>query len=468
MLFACVSVHAQHVPPSLDLSGLRLGGDMVYPEATQQASRMGGSSSSSSSSKSGRTLLEDTPQGPPPIRPKIYIYELPERLRNASVGDVTDTFYGLEQLFPELLLASHHVTKNGNEADFFYVNAWLSFPKTTVRDIVAALQEAGPWWDAKQGADHIFVHSGEKGRCDFTDTEQAIKSVLIHHFGLLQNTHRPICNLDEVWGAHCDDEMIVSEAAMFGRPVIQDACHLPGQDIVVPPSTYEFHPGKPHTWTAGTPYLNDSLKGLPRTDMLFYSGKIDLDADDPELSKNQPWHDARYSLGARQSVYKMFKKAPGFLLLNHHSHDDYYSHLSTSVFCLATAGWGWGGRMKAAVTRGCIPVIVQDGILVEFEEQLPLKEYAIRVPLWMSHKLPPILAVFNNTGHVANMQKALECTWRLHWWRRPYGRAFEVVMCELKRRVLKADRIKLDTDECTLDCGDGHRINLLKEGPMGV
>ena len=104
----------------------------------------------------------------------------------------------------------------------------------------------------------------------------------------------------------------------------------------------------------------------------------------------------------------------------------YWHHLSKSIFCLAAAGWGWGGRMKVSATRGCIPVIVQvrgrdgvvgglscqdypkdavlawrrwanalpcpppfgpqDGILVEFEEQLPMKEYAIRVPLWMVHK----------------------------------------------------------------------------------
>lgn len=28
------------------------------------------------------------------------------------------------------------------------------------------------------------------------------------------------------------------------------------------------------------------------------------------------------------------------------------------------AGWGWGTRMKSAVIRGCVPVIVQDGIKV--------------------------------------------------------------------------------------------------------
>lgn len=41
----------------------------------------------------------------------------------------------------------------------------------------------------------------------------------------------------------------------------------------------------------------------------------------------------------------------------------------------------------------CMPTHLQDGIMVEWEEQLPLKEYAIRVPLWMTHKLPDILQV---------------------------------------------------------------------------
>ena len=45
-----------------------------------------------------------------------------------------------------------------------------------------------------------------------------------------------------------------------------------------------------------------------------------------------------------------------------------------------------------------------------------MHRYAVRVPLWMVHKLPQILDAFVNTGRVAKMQRALECAWRLHWW----------------------------------------------------
>lgn len=51
-----------------------------------------------------------------------------------------------------------------------------------------------------------------------------------------------------------------------------------------------------------------------------------------------------------------------------------------------------------------------------------------------------------------------------HRWRRPEGRAFEMTMCELKRRVLSATKITLDTEACTLDCGElGKRGKVLQQ-----
>ena len=47
---------------------------------------------------------------------------------------------------------------------------------------------------------------------------------------------------------------------------------------------------------------------------------------------------------------------------------------------------------------------MQDGILVEFEEQLPLKEYAIRIPSFMWFRTPEILQLFIDSGRVKEMQ----------------------------------------------------------------
>ena len=66
------------------------------------------------------------------------------------------------QLFPELLKASHYVTENPEEADYFYADAWVFWPPDTYNlgDIVAAIREKGPWFDRKNSTDHIFMISG--------------------------------------------------------------------------------------------------------------------------------------------------------------------------------------------------------------------------------------------------------------------------------------------------------------------
>jgi hypothetical protein len=39
-----------------------------------------------------------------------------------------------------------------------------------------------------------------------------------------------------------------------------------------------------------------------------------------------------------------------------------------------------------ALVRGCIPVAMMDGVKTEFEDELPLKDYAIRIPMFMAFR----------------------------------------------------------------------------------
>ena len=430
------------------------------------------------SESTSRKLLDQTATKQ---KPQIYIYEPPrdkwEHFTNfTEFGDVSDSYYGLDQLLPQLLRASPHYTKDPNAADFFFVEGWWAYGPRHIKDGLKIIREMYPYWDKKGGADHIFVVSGDQARCEFySSTEEIQKSIVIHHYGRLVRESKPwvVCDVSSMWGDGCDEEMMLAEAAIARKPIeVSRKCHLPLQDIIVPPTCYEPAPDKVGTHHFKTPYLNPELRGINRSIILSYSGKINLNPNEP------PWRDAGYSFGARQTVYKMFKNTTGFSLLDHHTHETYWRRKSASIFCLAASGWGWGGRMKNAVTRGCIPLIIQDGILVEWEESLPLKEYALRVPLWMVHKTPDILNTFIDTGRVAKMQKALDCTWKLHWWRRmagrpgsEQGRAFEILMCTLKRRMILGvgqQMIPLDVNECTIECGDGKKIRLNDDGVNGV
>ena len=69
---------------------------------------------------------------------------------------------------------------------------------------------------------------------------------------------------------------------------------------------------------------------------------------------------AGYSYGARQTLARMFGGTEGHVMSATHIHN-YQQMPSASKFCLAPAGWGWGGRMKVAVMHGCVPVSIQVG-----------------------------------------------------------------------------------------------------------
>jgi hypothetical protein len=63
------------------------------------------------------------------------------------------------------------------------------------------------------------------------------------------------------------------------------------------------------------------------------------------------------------------------------------------------------------------------------QDILPIHQYALKIPMFMAHKADLIMQQQMRTGRTAKMQRIIaDCTWRLHWWRREEGRAFEVVM----------------------------------------
>ena len=444
-------------------------------------------------------------------KPLVFIYPdslIPEKFHNYShFGDQT-TEYGLDQLFVNLLRASPHVTSDASKADYFYMDAWFMYrvpepPHNGVRisnddfrDLIGLVKGYGPYWDRKGGADHIFALSNDDGRCLYLDVKEVSKAIFLTHWGRIGLSDDGVnknCNLLDRWGAECDPTMRMAQVALSAEPYGKDGwfpCHIPGQDIVVPATFAEAYVPTPdgrhqHTKKVRTPYLHDDLKGLPRDKLLFYSGKIDWAKDMPEF-KDKPWIYAGYSNGARQTVYRLFANNPHMALNAKHTYESYWKQLSTAIFGVAAAGYGHGGRFKVCATRGCIPVLIQDGIRHEFEDQIEIEKYSLRIPTWFTHKLEDVLILFNQSGRVGEMQKALDCAWRFHWWRRGdgkggeqgmgggegEGRAFEIIMCELKRRLLepnvKRRRLDVDFDKCTIDCGDGVKINLRDMKQIGV
>jgi hypothetical protein len=109
-------------------------------------------------------------------------------------------------------------------------------------------------------------------RCDYPEVE-AKKAIFLQHMGLLRKPMRYFepCDLLTTWGAECDASMELGLGLLKGH--VQQGCHLPAQDIVVPPGPFEFVKGSGFE-SFKSPYTNDELKGLNRTNLLYYSGKI--------------------------------------------------------------------------------------------------------------------------------------------------------------------------------------------------
>lgn len=406
---------------------------------------------------------------------KIYIHDLPQWKNITAHGDISDSDYGLDQLFPELLKASPYVTTNPEEADYFFADAWIFWPHAInpLEDIIKAIRGQGPWFDRKNATDHIFVITADQGRCQYrvADTRHAI--FLQHYGGSIHDSEffTGPNSLHEKWGGDFDRLLVLSEAMRgkdqcnhpqlrctedkYGRKV-PFFCNEPFQDIVVPPTVLERRPPRECHHCHGR-NAHDAAYAFPYTSELGAELSAKRTITLLHLGATHMYQAEWYSLGSRQSMVQMFAggRQPGFVLRSEDMTHNYWMSLLSSVFCLATTGTGWGSRFKVAVNRGCIPVIMMDGVKNEFEEQLPLKEYAIRIPSFMAFRTPEILKSFVDSGKVKQMQENLKCAWRLHFWRRPHGRAFEVVMCELKRRLMGLKgHIPVDFKACTITCGD--------------
>lgn len=80
--------------------------------------------------------------------------------------------------------------------------------------------------------------------------------------------------------------------------------------------------------------------------------------------------------------------------------------------------------------------MIQPDVKVEWEEQLPLFEYALRLPFYAIHKLGDILRDLVKKGRPAKMLQAMQCAWRFHYWQHPEGRAFDLVMVRVSVSIV--------------------------------
>ncbi|KAK2653248.1 hypothetical protein Ddye_013104 [Dipteronia dyeriana] len=367
-------------------------------------------------------------------RPLIYIYDLPAEFnslllegrhfkfecmnriydeRNATLW--TDQLYGSQIAFYESLLASPYRTLNGEEADFFFVpvldaciitraddaphmsmqehegmrsSLTLEFYKQAYDHIV----EQYPYWNRSSGRDHIWFFSWDEGAC--YAPKEIWNSMMLVHWGNTNSKHNH--STTAYWADNWDRISSIRRG--------NHSCFDPDKDLVLP------------AWKRpDVTSLGSKLWASPREKrktLFYFNGNLG-----PAYENGRP--EASYSMGIRQKLAEEFGSSPNKkgklgkqhvedVIVSPLRSEYYHGDLASSVFCGVLPGDGWSGRMEDSIQQGCIPVVIQDGIFLPYENVLNYESFAVRIREDEIPNLINILRGFNETEiqfRLANVQK---------------------------------------------------------------
>ncbi|XP_047315383.1 uncharacterized protein LOC124919231 [Impatiens glandulifera] len=367
-------------------------------------------------------------------RPLVYVYDLPpefnsqllegrhfkfecvNRLYDHNNETIwTEHLYGSQMAFYESILASSHRTLNGEEADFYFVpvldaciitraddapylnmekhkgirsSLTLEFYKKAYDHIIAEY----PYWNRSSGRDHIWSFSWDESAC--YAPKEIWNSMMLVHWGNTNSKHNH--STTAYWADNWDS---ISPERRGNHP-----CFDPDKDLVLPAwKRPDVHSLKSKFW---------SWSREKRMTLFYFNGNL---GPAYEFGRQED----TYSMGIRQKMGEEYGSTPnkeGKLGRQHADNvivtplrtDDYHKGLATSVFCGVMPGDGWSGRMEDSILQGCIPVIIQDGIYLPFENVLNYESFAVRI---LEDEIPNLLNIlrrFNETEikfKLANVQK---------------------------------------------------------------
>ncbi|KAL9238041.1 hypothetical protein vseg_012520 [Gypsophila vaccaria] len=370
-------------------------------------------------------------------RPLIYVYDLPPQFnslllegrhfkyhcvnrlydyRNATVW--TEQLYGAQMALYESLLASPYRTLNGDEADFFFVPTLDSCiitradetPNLNMQDHKGLrsslalefsrkayhhIEQLYPYWNRSSGRDHIWFFSWDEGAC--YAPKEIWSSIMLVHWGNTNSKHN-----HSTTAYMADNWDMISPARRGNHP-----CFDPSKDLVLPawkrPDGISF---RAKMWTRP--------RNLRKT-FFYFNGNLGS-----AYADGRP--EATYSMGIRQAVAEEFSSSPnkyGKLGRQHEPDvivtplrsDYYFEELASSIFCGVFPGDGWSGRLEDSILQGCIPVIVQDGIFLPYENVLNYDSFAVRIGEDDIPNLIKILREFNETEiefKLGNVQRVMQ------------------------------------------------------------
>ncbi|KAJ0960495.1 hypothetical protein J5N97_001654 [Dioscorea zingiberensis] len=360
-------------------------------------------------------------------RPLIYVYDLPpefnshllegRHLKYECVNRVynednrtlwTRHLYGSQMALYESILASPHRTLNGEEADYFYVpvldsclisraddspqlslrkhrglrsSLTLDYYKKAYEHII----DRYPHWNQSSGRDHIWFFSWDEGAC--YAPKEIWNSMMLVHWGNTNSKHK-----HSTTAYFPDNWSFISPHRRGNHP-----CFDPEKDLVLPAWK------KPNPGALFFKFWDRPRK--ERTILFYFNGNLGS-AYGGRPQKRQKLAE---EFGSTPNLEgKLGRQHMNNVIVTPVRSLQYHEELAKSVFCGVLPGDGWSGRMEDSILNGCIPVIIQDGIFLPYENVLNYNNFAVRIQEDEIPNLIQILQRINETEvdfMLANVQK---------------------------------------------------------------
>ncbi|KAL4451657.1 hypothetical protein ABPG75_007319 [Micractinium tetrahymenae] len=251
-----------------------------------------------------------------------------------------------------------------------------------------------PYWNRSRGRDHFVWVPGDIGACELTGL--GLDLIRIVHFGYhtTPSHYGPMGHLGPEYG-----------------------CFHPLRDVVATP-----HDG--HTDVCLEAMENVSLEELlkGKTRLFFFAGGV------------LPEHPT-YSGLTRQMLKNLTVEwqDPEFDFVESVGKGVAYQRmLSSSKFCLAPFGYGWGNRLVQAMLSGCVP----EHVFQPFEDVLAYETFSIRLTNSDLPRLREILRSVTSEQYHRLLGNVLRHRGAFAWDADKGGSAFEYMLLSLQRRYM--------------------------------
>mmetsp|Transcript_3221 Transcript_3221/g.4359 ORF Transcript_3221/g.4359 Transcript_3221/m.4359 type:complete len:398 (+) Transcript_3221:106-1299(+) len=311
-------------------------------------------------------------------------------------------------LMVEAIRNSSYHTNDLHEADFFIC------PSTQVKDIEKVVESLSNFNNTKRR--FVFgINTNDLGWKDFRiahDVHETFfsktvaQSVLISYFGVNKG-QSSVC--------HKGMRMCLGDFRQ-GQDLISHAVNRLGDDVV----------------SLQSPWITN--KWLTRDLVLYFSGrtKNKCNVKDPRCS----------AISSRAQLQNIKKK--GYIYVGvPKSREEDINFFQRSLFCFCPLGvnGGYGFRYVRAIRNGCIPIIMNDGRPLPYDQVLKYHDFSVVIPKFTSiEKMIAIVEnVKGNSTEVKRLRDGLAYSWKYFSW---YHKTLDVIVASLHHNYCARDTQK--------------------------